>query len=67
MAATALAGTARPDCSEKYRKAMTAWPRSAETTEHLPTVVAYNAEARFSRGKLAIKPRPGKVECWLED
>jgi hypothetical protein len=66
-AATALAQTVRPDCRETYRKAMTAWPRSAETTERLPTVIAYNAEARFSRGKLAIKPQPGKVECWMED
>jgi hypothetical protein len=66
-AATALAGSVRPDCSAQYREYMTAWPRSAETTERLPTVIAYNAEARFSRGKLAIKPRPGKVECWLED
>jgi hypothetical protein len=66
-AATALAGTARPDCSAKYREAMQAWPRSAESTERLPTVIAYNAEARFLRGKLAIKPRPGNVQCWLED
>jgi hypothetical protein len=67
MALTALAPSARPDCSAEYREAMKAWPKSAETTERLPTVIAYNAEARFAKGKLSITPLPGKTECWLED
>ena len=64
---TALAPSARPDCSAKYRDTIKAWPRSVETTVHLPTVIAYEAEARFDHGRLAVTPRPGKTSCWMED
>jgi len=67
MAVTALAESARPDCSAKYREYMKAWPKTAESTERLPTVIAYNAMARTAKGKLSITPLPGKTECWLED
>jgi len=67
MARTALAPSARPDCSAKYRDTIKAWPRAVETTVHLPTVIAYEAEARFARGKLFITPRAGKTACWIED
>jgi hypothetical protein len=66
-AATSLPEAARPDCSAAYKKEMERTPKFASDIPSLPTVISYEAEARYEGGKLNITPGPGKVECWLSD
>lgn len=65
VAATALAG--RPDCTKAYRDEMARTPKFAKEIPKLKSVIAYNVEARYAGGKLALKPEAGHVTCWLED
>jgi len=65
--ATGLPESKRPDCTAAYRAEMKRTPKFAKQVPDLHTVIAYDAEARFAAGKLAITPKAGPVACWLPD
>ena len=67
VASTLLADSTRPDCSAAYHKEMERTPTFAKDIPTLPSVISYEAEARYEGGKLVVTPRPGSVECWLSD
>lgn len=66
-AETSLPNPPRPDCSAAYQAEMARTPKFAKDIPALHTVIAYNAEAHYSGGRLTIAPREGKVQCWLPD
>jgi hypothetical protein len=67
VAAASLQNARRPDCSAAYKKEMERTPKFAKDIPPMHTVISYEAEARYTAGKLVITPRSGAVECWLPD
>ena len=65
--ATLLADAAKPECSAAYEKEMKRTPKFAEDVRKSGTVVGYEVEARYARGKLSFAPLPGRATCWLQD
>lgn len=67
MADTGLSESVRPDCSTAYLRWIKQSPTLKNEIPGYNSVVAYNVEARYAGGKLAIKPLGGAVKCWVED
>ena len=67
VAATSLAESARPDCAAAYHKEMERTPKFAGDIPAMAGVISYEAEARYTGGKLTITPHAGPVECWLPE
>jgi hypothetical protein len=67
VAVTALASTARPDCTKPYEKEMKRTPKFAKDIRTSKSVIAYDVEAKYEGGKLTFTPTGGSAECWLQD
>lgn len=63
MATSAVA----PDCRAIYEAEITRTPGFAEDITKSPSMVGYEVEVRYSRGKSAFTALPGGVSCWLVD
>jgi hypothetical protein len=64
---TALAQSARPDCSKPYESEMKRTPKFAKELRIAKSVIAYNVTATYALEKLTFVPTGGSVGCWLED
>jgi hypothetical protein len=64
---TALAQSARPDCTKPYEKEMKRTPKFAKDLRNAKSVIAYNVTAAYVHDKLTFAPSGGSIGCWLED